>query len=584
MFRILARVVSWFGPLKKRILLGSFYSFVLGVFLALPIVLAAVALAKVLEQHRGGAPVIARDVWIFTLLMLLAVAGRFVFTYLKARTQDTCGYERIGQARIEFGDVLKRVPLGYFQQHTKGELLGAITSDLSFMEMHLMNMVDAVISGYITTIVMVISLTVVDPWFGAISLTGLVLSHLALRRLEICSSHNVPIRQQAQDSMIASTLEFLRGIAVVKSFNQQGASYEALQRSFTDSRKINIQIETQFVRWNAAHLIALQAASVGVVAYSSWLGYIGRISQPSMVMVDIFAFVMFLSAQGLNNAVHVLRVLDGTLDKLETISNAEPIDRDGRDIAIADHSVVFENVSFAYDETPALRDVSFTIPAGKTTAIVGPSGSGKSTICNLLARFYDVNEGRILLSGHDLREFTCNSVLDNLSMVFQDIYLFNDTVANNIRFGRPEATDAEIVEAAEAACCHEMILGLPDGYQTVLSEGGQSLSGGERQRLSIARCLLKDAPIVVLDEATASIDPENEHLIQTAISNLVAGRTVAVVAHRLATIEQADQILVMSDGQVVESGTHQELVSADGVYCRFVELRRQAVSWTIGQS
>ena len=238
-------------------------------------------------------------------------------------------------------------------------------------------------------------------------------------------------------------------------------------------------------------------------------------------------------------------------------------------------------MTFSYDKVPVLQNISFSIPQGSTTAIVGPSGSGKTTICNLIARFYDVDSGAVTVGGEDVRNMTCDSLLRNISMVFQKVYLFHDTIAANIRFGSPAATQEEIVEAAKKARCHDFIMALPDGYDTVIGEGGSTLSGGEKQRISIARAILKDANIVILDEATASIDPENEHLIQQAISELTIGKTVIVIAHRLATIEHADQILVVDSGRVVQKGTHHELLRQEGLYRRFITIREQAEGWSI---
>ena len=233
-----------------------------------------------------------------------------------------------------------------------------------------------------------------------------------------------------------------------------------------------------------------------------------------------------------------------------------------------------------YDTRKILKDVSFTIPEKTSTAIVGPSGSGKTTICSLLARFYDPQGGSIFVGGRDLREFTCDSLLSNISMVFQNVYLFNDTIRANILFGKPDATEDEMIAAAKKARCHDFIMALPNGYDTVVGDGGGMLSGGEKQRISIARAILKNAPIIILDEA-ASIDPENEHPIQQAISELTRGKTIITIAHRLATIRNADQILVVEDDRIEESGTHDELVKQNGVYCRFTAIRKQAELWRI---
>ena len=296
-------------------------------------------------------------------------------------------------------------------------------------------------------------------------------------------------------------------------------------------------------------------------------------------MLDMFSFMIFGSVEAMNNAAHVLEVIDATLDKLDGIEHADMIDKDGKAISLQNADIAFRDVAFSYDTVPVLRNISFSIPQSSTTAIIGPSGSGKTTICNLIARFYDVDSGEVTVGGENVRNMTCDSLLRNISMVFQKVYLFHDTVENNIRFGNPNATQEEIIEAAKKAQCHDFITALPDGYETVIGEGGSTMSGGEKQRISIARAILKNANIVILDEATASIDPENEHLIQQAISELTIGKTVIVIAHRLATIEHADQILVIDKGQVVQKGTHRQLIQQDGLYRRFITIREQAEGW-----
>ena len=307
----------------------------------------------------------------------------------------------------------------------------------------------------------------------------------------------------------------------------------------------------------------------------------GQMSISVFLMFVLFSFVLFGSVENINDAAHTLGVIDSAMNKLEALENVNYIDQDGTDIKPATYDIEFRDVSFGYDSRIVLHDLNFKIPQNSTTAIVGPSGSGKSTLCNLIARFYDVNSGTITVGGTDIRRFTCDSLLKNISMVFQNVYLFRDTIKNNIKFGSPDATDEQIIAAAKAARCHDFIMALPDGYDTVIGEGGSSLSGGEKQRISIARAMLKDAPIVILDEATASIDPENEHLIQEAISALTHGKTIITIAHRLATIENADQILVIDGGTVAQRGTHKELLQQEGTYKKFIQIREQAEGWRI---
>ena len=331
-----------------------------------------------------------------------------------------------------------------------------------------------------------------------------------------------------------------------------------------------------------------------------------NMEMPVMLMFVFFSFGIFGSLEPVSDSAHVLGIINTAMDQIDALKEGNYIDRDGKEIRLENFEIEFQHVDFGYEEIVSsamshckvgsakwetgidhpvgrmvLKDVSFTIPERISTAIVGPSGSGKTTICNLIARFYDVGSGSIRIGGHDVREFTCDSLLKNMSMVFQNVYLFHDTIRSNIRFGRPDAAEEEIIEAAKAARCHDFIMALPNGYDTIIGEGGGTLSGGEKQRISIARAMLKDAPIVILDEATASVDPENEHLIQEAISELTQGKTIITIAHRLATIENANQILVIDNGTAAQRGTHKELMEQEGTYREFVRIREQAEGWQI---
>ncbi len=581
MFRIVNRLIHWTGRYKKRIYIGFIYAFFHSIFTAVPIMLAAKGMSAVLDDFRGVASLDGRDIWLLLGAMILAVLGRYLFSYLRAITQESVGYEATADERIQLGDILKRVSLGFFSKNNMGELSAAATTDLSFMEMFAMNMVNTVVNGYITVIVLILFLMFYSPLASGIALIGVLLSALFLHLLEKRSRKNAPVHQKAQDDMVESSIEYLRGMQVVKAFKQEGISIAGIKKAYNDSKKINIKIEVEYMPFNCLHLFSLKSASIAIVAVAAFLTFNGNMDLPTMLMLDMFSFMIFGSVESMNNAAHVLEVIDTTLDKLERIEHAKIIDKEGKDITLKNTDIEFQNVTFSYDKTPVLNDVSFSIPQGSTTAIVGPSGSGKTTICNLIARFYDVDNGKIIIGGENIRQMTCDSLLRNISMVFQKVYLFHDTIENNIRFGNPDATQEEIIDAAKKARCHDFIMTLPNGYQTVIGEGGSTLSGGEKQRISIARAILKNANIVILDEATASIDPENEHLIQQAISELTIGKTVIVIAHRLATIEHADQILVVDNGQIVQKGTHNQLIHQEGIYKRFINIREQTEGWSI---
>ena len=311
----------------------------------------------------------------------------------------------------------------------------------------------------------------------------------------------------------------------------------------------------------------------------------GELTFARLSVILIASFSIFNPLEVMGQMTTLIRMLDSTLDRVERVKTAKRIDENGQDVAPTSFDISFDHVSFAYEDgNQILKDVSFTIPQGSMTAIVGPSGSGKTTITRLIARFWDVQKGSVTVGGHDVKEFTCDSLLKNMSMVFQNVYLFHDTIENNIKFGSPDATHEQVVEAAKKACCHDFISALPDGYNTVIGEGGSTLSGGEKQRISIARAMLKDAPIILLDEATASVDPENEVHLQQAISALVKDKTLVVIAHRLSTIRNADQILVVDDGKIVQRGTHEELVKQKGIYQNFWNIRQHARNWKVARS
>ncbi|WP_068780547.1 ABC transporter ATP-binding protein [Paenibacillus sp. GM2] len=581
MFKSIGRIMQWIGPRRKRLYRGFVYSFFHTLFTAMPIMLAAYGLNLIIED-KNGVRGLTLD-WVFYMagLMALAVAGRFWFAYLRASTQESIGCEAAADERTRIGGILKQVPLGFFSRKNTGEIAAAATTDLSFIELLGMKMIDVVVNGYISALTMVACLAVYSPPVAGVALTGILLSALFLRLLGRQSRKNAPVHQKAQDNMIAAAIEYIRGMPAVKAFKQDGVSREGIRRAFQMSKDINIRIERNYVPYNCLHLFALKGASAGIVAVSAILAANGAMELPTMLMMAIFSFVIFGHVETVNNAAHVLEVIDATLDKLEEIHHAESIDQDSQDMRLTQYDICFREVGFAYDQREVLRDVSFIMPENTTTAIVGPSGSGKTTICNLIAKFYLANRGSVSIGGVDIRDITSGSLMENISMVFQKVYLFQDTIANNIRFAKPEAGMDEVVKAAKQACCHDFIMALPQGYDTVIGDGGATLSGGEKQRISIARAMLKNAPIVILDEATASVDPENEQAIQQAISALVRGKTIIIIAHRLATIESADQILVMEDGQIVQRGNHEELSKQEGIYQRFLTIRQTAEGWSI---
>ena len=581
MFHSIKRLLHWAGGYRKRLYLGCLCSFLSVWCTAIPIVIAAWTLGLVIADFRGENSLEWNIIWLSLFGIVISIFLRYIFSYWKAKLQESIGYEIAAEERLKIGNVLKRVSLGYFSKNSTGDILTAITGDLSSLELQGMKLIDAIVNGYINLLDIVIILLIVCPMAALTSLVGAILSALALNGISKKSRKNAPTKQISQERITDASLEYIHGLPIVKSFGQEGASIEEWKTACEKHKDINLKIMHGFVPNNCLHLLALKIASVLLILISGIFTIQGNLTISIFLLIAMFAFMIFGAVENMNDSVHMLGLIDTSMDKLENIENAEFIDEAGRDFSIASYNIDFTDVSFGYGEIEVLHNLSFQIPQNTTTAIVGPSGSGKSTICNLITRFYDVNSGSVKIGGHDVREFTCDSLLKNISMVFQNVYLFRDTIKNNIKFGSPDATDEQIIAAAKAARCHDFIMALPDGYDTVIGEGGSSLSGGEKQRISIARAMLKDAPIIILDEATASIDPENEHLIQEAISALTHGKTIITIAHRLATIENADQILVIDGGTVAQRGTHKELLQQEGTYKKFIQIREQAEGWRI---
>ena len=581
MFHSIKRLLHWAGGYRKRLYLGCLCSFFSVWCTAIPIVIAAWTLGLVIADFRGENSLEWNIIWLSLFGIVISIFLRYIFSYWKAKLQESIGYEIAAEERLKIGNVLKRVSLGYFSKNSTGDILTAITGDLSSLELQGMKLIDAIVNGYINLLAIVIILLIVCPIAALTSLVGAILSALALNGISKKSRKNAPTKQISQERITDASLEYIHGLPIVKSFGQEGASIEEWKTACEKHKDINLKIMHGFVPNNCLHLFALKIASVLLILISGIFTIQGNLTISIFLLIAMFAFMIFGAVENMNDSVHMLGLIDTSMDKLENIENAEFIDEAGRDFSIASYNIDFTDVSFGYGEIEVLHNLSFQIPQNTTTAIVGPSGSGKSTICNLITRFYDVNSGSVKIGGHDVREFTCDSLLKNISMVFQNVYLFNDTIRNNIKFGKSDATEDEIIEAAKKACCHDFIMALPEGYDTMIGEGGSSLSGGEKQRISIARAILKNAPIILLDEATASIDPENEHLIQQAISELIQGKTIVTIAHRLATIENADQILVVDHGKIVQKGTHDQLIQQKGIYRSFINIRERAEGWSI---
>lgn len=580
MLKIIRRVLRLSGNLSKRIW-GSFIcGFLESMFGLLPI--AAVFL--VLIELQNGQPITGQTWGIVIGLIAGGLILRMIFKYLVYRLQSTAGFEFVARERIALGDRLRNVPMGFFHDNSVGDITATVTTDLNFLENYSMHILDKVTTGVLSMIVMAGCILAFDWRIGLIFVAGILLSFPIYSHMQKKGKALSAKRQKIQSEAVAATLEYVQGISVVKSFNMCDKNLSDIEDAYESNAAASYGVERVFTPLNMTYSMVFRISACMIMLCAGILAVGGDLSFANLAVILIASFTIFNPIEVMGQMTTMIRTMDAALDRVERIKQAKKIDENGRDIPLDSFDIGFEHVSFAYENgNPILKDVSFSIPQGSMTAIVGPSGGGKTTITRLIARFWDVQEGSITIGGHDVKEFTCDSLLKNMSMVFQNVYLFHDTIENNIKFGCPDATHEKVVEAAKKACCHDFISALPQGYDTVIGEGGSTLSGGEKQRISIARAMLKDAPIILLDEATASVDPENEVHLQQAISALVKNKTLIVIAHRLSTIRDADQILVVDNGKIVEKGVHAELIQQKGIYQKFWNIRQKARNWKLAQ-
>ena len=580
MLKIIRRVLRLSGDLSKRIW-GSFIcGFLESMFGLLPIAAVFIVLTELQASHP-----ITGQIWgIVVGLIAGGLLLRILFKYLVYRLQSTAGFEFVARERIALGDRLRNVPMGFFHDNSMGDITATVTTDLNFLENYSMHILDKVTTGVLSMIVMAACILAFDWRIGLIFVAGILLSFPIYSFMQRKGKDLSAKRQKIQSEAVSATLEYVQGISVVKSFNMCDKNLSDIEDAYEKNADASYGVERVFTPLNMTYSLVFRIAACVIMLFAGILAAHGDLSFANLAVILIASFTIFNPIEVMGQMTTMIRTMDAALDRVERIKKAKKIDEDGKNIVLDSFDIAFQHVSFAYENgNPILKDVSFSIPQGSMTAIVGPSGGGKTTITRLIARFWDVQEGSITVGGHNVKEFTCDSLLENMSMVFQNVYLFRDTIKNNIKFGCPDATHEQVVEAAKKACCHDFISALPKGYDTVIGEGGSTLSGGEKQRISIARAMLKDAPIILLDEATASVDPENEVHLQQAISALVKNKTLIVIAHRLSTIRDADQILVVDNGKIVEKGVHTELIQQKGIYQNFWNIRQRARDWKLAK-
>lgn len=495
--------------------------------------------------------------------------------------QTEAGYETAANKRIEIAEHLKYLPMGYFNENSLGYITSVTTNTMEVLGDTATKVIMMTTEGLLTTILIMCLVFTFDIRIGFVILIGLLVFMIVNTKLRANSSSVSEEKDIADRNMVSNILEYVQGMAEVKSYSLFSKQNKKLDESINQASKVNIDMELKLLPAMGMQSLVTKITGVCVIGFSILFYLDGSMDLPSCITMLICAFMMYSSLDSAGSFTAILRLMDIGVNKGNEILNIKPMDIDGKDIVAPTYDISFENVDFSYEKRKIINDLSFDIKQGTTTAIVGPSGGGKTTICRLMARFWDVDKGVIKLGGIDVKDYSIDSLMKNFSFVFQNVYLFEDTIANNIRFGKPEASDEEVIEIAKKACCHEFIQKLPNGYNTIIGEGGSTLSGGEKQRISIARAMMKDAPIIILDEATANVDPENEKELMSAIEELTRKKTIIMIAHRLKTVRNADKILVIDNGSIVQNGTHDELMKQDNIYKKFINARELAVGWKI---
>ena len=538
------------------------------------------AIAVMIRALMNGT-VETKDILLSLGIMLISIAGSGLLKSKAVMLQTEGGYDTCAKKRVESAEHMRYLQMGYFNANSLGQITSITTNIMESLENIAARVVMLVCDGLLTTSLIIVMLFFFDWRIACVLLCGFSLFLFANSRLRIASEKVSGKKIRADERLVEKVLEYLQGMTEVKAYRLTGVKSKELNEAISENSKINTDMEMTLVPRIALQSFIAKLTGVAMVAFSCVFYCAGSMDALNAVVMVISAFIIYTSLETAGQYSSLLRVVDMSVDRAQEILNTPQMDISGENITPAARDIVAQDIAFSYEKRKIIDGISLNIPEKTTTAIVGPSGGGKTTLVNLLARFWDVDGGTVMLGGRNVKDYDMDSLMANFSFVFQSVYLFHDTIANNIRFGQPGAPVEDVIAAAKKACCHDFISSLPQGYDTVVGEGGASLSGGEKQRISIARAMMKNAPVIFLDEATANVDPENENELMHAIQALTAEKTVIMIAHRLKTVERADQIIVVDHGKIVQHGTHTQLMEQDGIYRNFIGERREAASWKV---
>ena len=577
MLKILNKFFDFCGSVNKK---KFQISIVLGVIQAVCEAMKIPAIMIVLMDITDNT-LSSKTVFLSLAIMFVSITVDFFVRKKSAMLQTEAGYNAAANKRIEIAQHLRYLPMGYFNKNSLGSITSVATNTMENLGDVATRVVMMSTQGILNTALIIVMLLCFDFRIGLIAAAGVILFFVVNSLLQKAGDKLSAEKVESDQKLVSEIMEYVQGIAEVKSYNLFGNQTKKLNKAIDNNVKVNTEMEFAFIPYMTIQNIITKLTGAVMMFVSVLLYLNGSMSLMICIGMTICAFMLYSSLEQAGSYSALLRTIDICIDKAQKILDLDTMDIDGKDIIPQNYDIDVNNIEFSYDKRKIIDGISLHIPQKTTTAVVGPSGGGKSTLCNLISRFWDVDGGNIRLGGIDVREYSMDSLMKNFSFVFQNVYLFADTIANNIAFGRENATREEIVTAAKKACCHDFIMSLPDGYDTVIGEGGASISGGEKQRISIARAIMKNAPIIILDEATANVDPENEKELVEAIDALTKEKTIIMIAHRLKTVRNADQIVVVDSGKIAQLGTHTQLMQEGGIYKNFVNARQQAAGWKI---
>ena len=577
MFKTLKKYYEFCNEIDRRKL---YLALVLGTFKAIFATLRIPAIGVILKGILDN-DMTMKNVWLSLGIMGISILGQVLIGLKTTMLQTEAGFNSCSNKRIEIAEHLRYLPMGFFNSNSLGKITNITTNSMEQMADVATRVVMVSTQGIITTSVIAVCMLFFDIRIALILLGGIGVFSLFNTLMQKATVPVAPIKAKSDEALVGSVIEYVQGIAEVKNFNLTDKTAKKLEQTILDKQAGDLKLEYAVIPYVVLQTITTKMIGVLMCLASVWFYLNGSMPLIYTILIMISSFMVYESLDLMGGFSALMRNVNINITKAKEVLDMPPMDINGEDIKPKNLDIEMKHVSFSYDDRKIIDDISVKIPEKTTTAIVGPSGGGKTTLTNLMARFWDVNGGEVFLGGHNVKEYNFDSLMKNFSFVFQRVYLFEDTIANNIRFGEPNASMDRVIDAAKKARCHDFIMSLPDGYETVIGEGGTSLSGGEKQRISIARAIMKNSPVIILDEATANVDPENEAELTQAIEELTKDKTIIMIAHRLKTVRNADQILVLDNGKIVQKGTHKELASQDGIYRNFISDRKEAVSWKI---